>query len=111
MRITQIDFAISCYLSCASGATNCKTVSKKILLPLRTKIEAESLLTYNGMITNTFELLADTRAKIGTLLQSVNAKRDFWLADANLNAAIYGGGASAGGGGSAVTLADAGGGH
>ncbi|WP_026480224.1 TolC family protein [Ahrensia sp. 13_GOM-1096m] len=84
---------------------------KNSVLPLRTKIEAESLLTYNGMITNTFELLADTRAKIGTLLQSVNAKRDFWLADANLNAAIYGGGASAGGGGSAVTLADAGGGH
>jgi outer membrane protein TolC len=84
---------------------------KNSVLPLRTKIEEESLLTYNGMITNTFELLADTRAKIGTLLQSVNAKRDFWLADANLNAAIYGGGASAGGGGSAVTLADAGGGH
>lgn len=61
------------------------------------------------MITNTFELLADTRAKIGTLLQSVKAKREFWLADANLNAAIYGGGAGAGsGGGESMTLASGG---
>ena len=51
-----------------------------------------------------------TRAKIGTLLQSVNAKRDFWLAEANLNAAIYGGGALSGGGGGDVALADTGGG-
>lgn len=71
------------------------------VVPLRTTVEAEALLTYNGMISNTFELLADTRAKIGTLLLAVNAKREFWLADANLAAAVYGGGS--GGGGSAAT--------
>lgn len=65
------------------------------VVPLRTKIEEESLLTYNGMITNTFELLTDTRDKINSILLSVNAKRDFWLADANLAPAIYGGGSSA----------------
>lgn len=75
------------------------------VLPLRIQIEEESLLTYNGMITNTFELLADTRAKIGTVLQSVGAKREFWLAEANLNAAIYGGGAAAAGGGGDVAMA------
>jgi hypothetical protein len=32
------------------------------------------------MITNTFELLSDTRDKINSTL-SVNAKRDFWLAE------------------------------
>ncbi|KQV30438.1 copper resistance protein [Rhizobium sp. Root1203] len=63
------------------------------VLPLRTKIEEESLLSYNGMITNTFELLSDTRDKINSTLLSVNAKRDFWLAEANLLPAIYGGGA------------------
>lgn len=62
------------------------------VVPLRTKIEEESLLTYNGMITNTFELLTDTRDKINSILLSVSAKRDFWLADANLAPAIYGGG-------------------
>lgn len=65
------------------------------VVPLRTKVEEESLLTYNGMITNTFELLTDTRDKINSILLSVNAKRDFWLADANLGPAVYGGGSSA----------------
>lgn len=63
------------------------------LVPLRTKIEQESLLTYNGMITNTFELLTDSREKVNANQLSINAKRDFWLAAANLTAAVYGGGA------------------
>jgi outer membrane protein TolC len=79
---------------------------------LRANIQGESLLTYNGMITNTFELLADIRAKISAAIMSVQAKRDFWLADANLNSAIYGGGASTGGGGGDVAIAGgSGGGH
>lgn len=65
------------------------------VLPLRVTIEEESLLTYNGMITNTFELLADTRARLEAVLLSVDARRDFWLAAVNLNAAIYGGGTGA----------------
>lgn len=63
------------------------------VLPLRTVIEEESLLTYNGMITNTFELLADTRTRVEAVLLAVIAKRDYWLAAANLDAAIHGGGA------------------
>jgi outer membrane protein TolC len=82
------------------------------VVPLRTKIEEESLLTYNGMITNTFELLADSRAKVNSTLLAVNAKRDFWLAEANLAPAIYGGGASAAGGEAEVAAAaESGGGH
>ena len=80
------------------------------VVPLRTTIEAESLLTYNGMISNTFELLADTRAKIGTLMLAINAKREFWLADVNLSAAIYGGGTGASSSAAAPTVGDAGGG-
>ncbi|MGR9344908.1 TolC family protein [Rhizobium leguminosarum] len=64
------------------------------VVPLRAKVEEESLLTYNGMISNTFELLTDTRDKINSTLLSVNAKRDFWLAEADLAPAIYGGGAT-----------------
>lgn len=78
------------------------------VVPLRTKIEAESILTYNGMITNTFELLADTRAKISSIMLSLNAKRNFWLADVNLGTAIHGGGASSPGGGDAPAAAEAG---
>lgn len=61
------------------------------VVPLRTTVEAESLLTYNGMITSTFELLADTREKTNAVIASVDAKRAFWLADAGLTVAVYGG--------------------
>ncbi len=66
------------------------------VLPLRRTIEEESLLSYNAMITSTFELLADTRERLNSNLMEANARRDFWLADANMLAAIYGGGASSG---------------
>ncbi|WP_431195191.1 TolC family protein [Bauldia litoralis] len=81
------------------------------VLPLRVAIEEESLLTYNGMITNTFELLADTRARINAILLSTNAKREFWLADQELSSAIYGGGSgAAGAGGQATAVPDGSGG-
>ena len=82
------------------------------VVPLRTKIEEESQLTYNGMITNTFELLADSREKVNSTLLAVNAKRDFWLAEANLAPAVYGGGTgSAGAETEVAAAAESGGGH
>ena len=80
------------------------------VVPLRTTIEAESLLTYNGMITNTFELLTDVREKLGASLEAANAKREFYMAQADLTAAIYGGGeGGAGAGGEGASLAAGGG--
>nr|WP_235912061.1 TolC family protein [Mesorhizobium xinjiangense] len=83
------------------------------VVPLRTTIEEESVLTYSGMITNTFELLADTRAKISSIMLSLDAKRRFWLADVDLGAAIHGGGegASPDDGGTEMAAAEGGGGH
>lgn len=79
--------------------------------PLRKVLEEQALLNNNGMITSTFELLQDVKAKVNSDLQADMAKRDFWLAEANLKAAIYGGGAGGGGGGGGMAvLADAGGG-
>ena len=65
---------------------------RKAVVPLHRVIEQQALLTNNGMITNTFELLADVRAKLNADLQSDRAKQDFWLADASLDAALYGAG-------------------
>ena len=75
------------------------------VLPLRTAIEEQSQLTYNGMITSTFELIADTREKIDSTILAVNAKRDFWLAEASLAPVIYGG--SAGSAGAETEMASA----
>ncbi|HEV7322784.1 MAG TPA: TolC family protein [Ensifer sp.] len=75
------------------------------VVPLRTKIEEEATLSYNGMITSTFELLADVQAKVNSTVLSVNAKRDFWLADADLVTAINGGGSGGSGGAEAAPAA------
>ncbi|MEO3415025.1 TolC family protein [Roseovarius sp. CAU 1744] len=75
------------------------------VLPLRRTIEEEALLSYNGMITNTFELLADTRGRLNANLMEAEARREFWLADANMMAAIYGGGAASGAAGGGAEVA------
>lgn len=80
------------------------------VVPLRTAVEEEALLSYNGMITNTFELLSDTRDKLGSQLMAANAKRDFWLAKTNLKAAIYGGATGSGGASAGDTAVASGGG-
>ncbi len=83
---------------------------RDVLVPLRNTVEEEGLLSYNGMITNTFELLTDVREKLSASLEAANAKREFFMAQADLTAAIYGGGSgSAGAGGEGATLAAGGG--
>jgi outer membrane protein TolC len=82
---------------------------RDVLVPLRQTVEEEGLLSYNGMITSTFELLTDVREKLGASLEAANAKREFYLAQADLTAAIHGGGAGGGAGEDVATLAAGGG--
>ena len=82
--------ARSAYLSYRSNYDIARHYRNSVL-PLRNAIEEQSLLTYNGMITSTFELISDTREKIDSTILAVNAKRDFWLAEANLAPVVYGG--------------------
>ncbi|MCM5680367.1 TolC family protein [Schlegelella sp. S2-27] len=60
------------------------------IVPLQKTIAEENLLRYNGMLIGVFELLADTREQIGTVMQAIDAQRDFWLADAALQSALIG---------------------
>ncbi|MBK9245200.1 MAG: TolC family protein [Burkholderiales bacterium] len=60
------------------------------IVPLRKTIAEEMLLKYNGMLIGVFDLLADAREQIGSVIQSIDAQRDFWLADAALQAALIG---------------------
>ena len=52
------------------------------VVPLRKRISDETLLRYNGMLTDTFALLADARAQIASVNAAIEAQRDYWLADA-----------------------------
>lgn len=60
------------------------------VVPLRKAIAEENVLRYNGMLIGVFELLADTREQIASVVQAIEAQRDFWLADAGLQATLIG---------------------
>ena len=60
------------------------------VLPLRKAIADEKVLRYNGMIIGVFELLADAREQVSSVMAALDAERNFWLADAALRASIIG---------------------
>lgn len=60
------------------------------IVPTSKRISDENLLRYNGMFISVFELLADARAQIAAVNSSIEALRDFWLAQADLDMALIG---------------------
>ena len=60
------------------------------VVPLRKTVAEENMLRYNGMLIGVFELLADTRDQIGSVIAAINAYQQFWLADAALSASMTG---------------------
>ena len=60
------------------------------IVPLRQRIADENLLRYNGMLIGVFELLADARLQIASVNSAIEALRDFWLAQADLDMALIG---------------------
>lgn len=61
------------------------------VVPLKRRISDEVLLRYNGMLASVFELLADSREQVGAVNAYLDALRDFWLADAELQSRLTGG--------------------
>ena len=60
------------------------------VVPLRKRISDENLLRYNGMLISVFELLADSREQVSSVTGYVDALRDYWIAETNLQSAITG---------------------
>ena len=60
------------------------------IVPLAKRISEENVLRYNGMLIGVFELLADARSQIGSVNGAIDALRDFWLAQADLDMALIG---------------------
>jgi len=60
------------------------------VVPLRQAISEENQLRYNGMLIGVFELIADTRDQIATVVASIDALQQFWLADAALASTLVG---------------------
>jgi len=60
------------------------------IVPLRKQIAEENLLRYNGMLIGVFDLLAETRMQIMSVSSAIEALRDFWLAESQLQMALLG---------------------
>ncbi len=60
------------------------------VVPLRKRISDENMLRYNGMLASVFELLADSKDQISSVTGAVEALRDYWVAETNLQAALTG---------------------
>ncbi len=60
------------------------------VVPLSQRISEENLLRYNGMLIGVFELLADARTQIASVNAAIQALREFWIAQADLDMALIG---------------------
>ncbi|MES2188521.1 MAG: TolC family protein [Pseudomonadota bacterium] len=60
------------------------------IVPLRRAMAEENGLRYNGMLISVFELLADSRDQVSSVIAAINAYQQFWLSDAALAASMTG---------------------
>ncbi|MCX4154181.1 MULTISPECIES: TolC family protein [Paraburkholderia] len=60
------------------------------VVPIRKTISDELLLRYNGMLASVFELLADSRDQIGAVNSYIDALKDYWLAETDLQQSLGG---------------------
>ncbi len=60
------------------------------VVPLRKFINDELVLRYNGMLASVWDLLADTRSQVMSINSAIEAQRDFWLAEADLQTTLTG---------------------
>jgi outer membrane protein TolC len=67
------------------------------ILALQTIVSEEMLRRYNGMLVDAFPLLENARKRVSLQAAAIEAKRDFWLAETDLRAAISGPGEAIGG--------------
>jgi outer membrane protein TolC len=81
------------------------------ILPLRKTINEQALLQYNGMLIDVFELLTTAQESIDSNIAAIAAKRDFFIASVDFEAAIIGGGQAGSTGEGPVMAAATEGGH
>jgi len=60
------------------------------IVPNAQRISEQNLLRYNGMFIGVFELLADARAQVASVNAAIEAQRDYWIAQADLEMALIG---------------------
>jgi outer membrane protein TolC len=64
------------------------------ILPLRKTINEQALFAYNGMLIDVFDLLTTSRESTLTNIAAIAAKRDYFIASVDFQAATIGGGSA-----------------
>jgi hypothetical protein len=64
--------------------------AQNVVAQLQSALEQETLLRYNGMLQSTWELLASARERLAALDAALQARRSFWLAQADWQALLAG---------------------
>ena len=60
------------------------------VVPLRQFIAQETTLRYNGMLASVWDILAEARNSTQAVANAIEAQRDFWLAETDLQLALTG---------------------
>ena len=60
------------------------------VVPLRQFISDETTLRYNGMLASVWDMLAEARNSTQAVANAIEAQRDFWLAETDLQLALTG---------------------
>ena len=77
------------------GAYDLARHSQNAIVPLAERVLEERLKLYNGMLIGVLDLVVDATERINAVTVSLDAQRDFWLAEVDLQRAMSGVGVSA----------------
>jgi outer membrane protein TolC len=66
-------------------------LASRDVLKVRDYINEETVLHYNGMLSSVWDLLGEARNQSQAVIDLINAQRDFWLAEGDLQWVIQGG--------------------
>lgn len=69
--------------------------AQEAIVPLARRVSEEQLKLYNGMLVGVMDLIADATERANAVSAALNAQRNFWLAEIELQRAMSGVGVSA----------------
>lgn len=72
------------------GAFDLARHAHDALVPLANRVSAEQLKLYNGMLVGVLDLVADVTERINAVNAALDAERDFWLAEVELQRSLAG---------------------
>jgi hypothetical protein len=64
--------------------------ARDALVPLANRVSVEQLKLYNGMLIGVFDLISDVTERVNAVTAALDAERDFWFAEVELQRSMAG---------------------